>query len=111
MSVPWLSARSPALTRSELITELASSNPHLRQGEIELIVATIFDRITDALARGDRVEVRAAGSAPATGGSESVQTQYALPGNAGFAGPRPPEWTPFGGPIRPRRERRRRTLD
>ena len=44
----------PALTRSDLITELAASNPHLR-ADVELIVTTIFDQITAALARGDRV--------------------------------------------------------
>jgi hypothetical protein len=40
------------LTRSELITELATSNPQLRQADVELIVTTIFDRITTARARG-----------------------------------------------------------
>ena len=44
----------PALTRSDLITELAASNPHLRAADVELIVTTIFDQITAALARGDR---------------------------------------------------------
>jgi hypothetical protein len=34
------------MTRSELITELAASNPHLRQGEAELTVATVFDQIS-----------------------------------------------------------------
>jgi len=43
------------LTRSELITELAASNPHLLKADVELIVAEVFDRITDALFRGDRV--------------------------------------------------------
>jgi integration host factor subunit beta len=46
------------LTRSELIAELAASNPHLRVVDVELIVTTIFDQITVALARGDRVELR-----------------------------------------------------
>jgi len=46
------------LTRSELIAELAASNPHLRGADIELIVATVFDQITEALARGQRVELR-----------------------------------------------------
>ena len=43
------------MTRSELITELAASNPHLLKADVELIVAEVFDRITDALFRGDRV--------------------------------------------------------
>jgi integration host factor subunit beta len=31
------------MTRAELIAELAASNPHLRQEDVELIVATVFD--------------------------------------------------------------------
>jgi integration host factor subunit beta len=50
------------MTRSELIAQLAAENPHLRQPDIELIVATIFDEITAALARGDRVELRGFGA-------------------------------------------------
>lgn len=50
------------MTKSELIAHLASANPHLRQPDIELIVATIFNEITDALARGDRVELRGFGA-------------------------------------------------
>jgi integration host factor subunit beta len=52
----------PALTRSGLITELAASNPHLRQADVELIVTAVFDQITAALARGDRVELRGFGA-------------------------------------------------
>ena len=52
----------PALTRSDLIAELAASHPHLRMADVELIVATIFDQITGALARGDRVELRGFGA-------------------------------------------------
>ena len=50
------------MTKSELIAALVAENPHLRQPDIELIVATIFDEITAALARGDRVEVRGFGA-------------------------------------------------
>jgi Bacterial DNA-binding protein len=52
--VPGLSA----MTRSGLIAELAASHPHLRPADVELIVATVFDQITEALARGQRVELR-----------------------------------------------------
>ena len=38
------------------------SNPHLRGADVELIVATIFDEITGALARGERVELRGFGA-------------------------------------------------
>ena len=54
--------RNPSLTRSELIAQLAASNPHLRQDDVEAIVATIFGEITAALARGDRVELRGFGA-------------------------------------------------
>ena len=50
------------MTKAELIADIAASNPHPRQADVELIVATIFDQITDALARGDRVELRGLGS-------------------------------------------------
>jgi integration host factor subunit beta len=52
----------PALTRSDLIAELAASHPHLRVADVELIVATIFDQISGALARGERVELRGFGA-------------------------------------------------
>ena len=50
------------MTRSELIAQLAASNPHLRQSDVEAIVTTIFGEITAALARGDRVELRGFGA-------------------------------------------------
>lgn len=50
------------MTKSELIAHLAATNPHLRQQDVELIVATIFTEITTALARGDRVELRGFGA-------------------------------------------------
>ena len=50
------------MTRSDLIAELAASNPHLRGADIELIVMTVFDQITEALARGQRVELRGFGA-------------------------------------------------
>ena len=50
------------MTRSDLIAELAASHPHLRQADVELIVATVFDQITAALARGGRVELRGFGA-------------------------------------------------
>ena len=50
------------MTKSELIARLAEMNPHLYQRDVERIVATIFDQITDALARGDRVELRGFGA-------------------------------------------------
>ena len=59
---PAAVSTEPTLTKSDLITELAASNSHLRIPDVELIVATIFDQITGALARGDRVELRGFGA-------------------------------------------------
>ena len=50
------------MTRAELIAELAASNPHLRQADVELIVTTVFEQISGALAHGDRVELRGFGA-------------------------------------------------
>ncbi len=50
------------MTKSELIADLATANPHLTNRDVELIVATIFDEITAALARGERVELRGFGA-------------------------------------------------
>lgn len=50
------------MTKSELILRLSELNPHLYQRDIERIVSTIFDEITNALARGDRVELRGFGA-------------------------------------------------
>jgi integration host factor subunit beta len=50
------------MTKSELIDELASANPHLLSRDVELIVSTIFDEVTAALARGERVELRGFGA-------------------------------------------------
>ena len=50
------------MTKSELIAELASASPHLLSRDIELIVSTIFDEVTAALARGERVELRGFGA-------------------------------------------------
>ncbi|HJS32235.1 MAG TPA: integration host factor subunit beta [Alphaproteobacteria bacterium] len=50
------------MTKSQLILRLAELNPHLYQRDVERIVSTIFDEIANALARGDRVELRGFGA-------------------------------------------------
>ncbi len=50
------------MTRSELIAGLAEDNPHLTIADVERIVAALFDEMTDALARGERVELRGFGA-------------------------------------------------
>lgn len=76
------------MTKSELITRLAEANPHLYQRDVERIVTTIFEEITTALARGDRVELRGFGAFsvkerrarvgrnPRTGDSVDVSAKY-----------------------------------
>ena len=50
------------MIKSELISRLAESNPHLYQRDVERIVSTIFEEIATALTRGDRVELRGFGA-------------------------------------------------
>lgn len=50
------------MTKSELIQRLADMNPHLYLRDVEKIVETVFDEISGALARGDRVELRGFGA-------------------------------------------------
>jgi integration host factor subunit beta len=50
------------MTKSELIEQLAETNAYLSKKESEVVVNTIFDSITTALAEGDRVEIRGFGS-------------------------------------------------
>jgi integration host factor subunit beta len=56
------------MTKAELIDEVSKLS-NLTKKETETIVNTVFDNITDALAKGDKVELRgfgASGSVTAT---------------------------------------------
>ena len=76
------------MIRSELIQKLADENPHLYQRDVEKIVNTVFEEITDAMSRGDRVELRGFGAfsvkkrdhrvgrSPHTGESENVEEKH-----------------------------------
>ena len=50
------------MIRSELIQTIAEDNPHLFQRDVERIVNAIFEEITNAMARGERVELRGFGA-------------------------------------------------
>lgn len=50
------------MTKSELILRLSKKYPHLYQRDIETLVATIFDDISQALVEGGRVELRGFGA-------------------------------------------------
>lgn len=49
------------MTKSELIARINELNPHLYQSDAERIVSTVFDEIAQALAQGNRVELRGFG--------------------------------------------------
>ena len=50
------------MIRSELIQMIADENPHLYQRDVEKIVNTVFEEIIDAMANGNRVELRGFGA-------------------------------------------------
>jgi len=50
------------MTKSELIAQLAERFPQLAAKDAELSVKMILDAMTDALSRGDRIEIRGFGS-------------------------------------------------
>ncbi|MEO0819674.1 MAG: integration host factor subunit beta [Pseudomonadota bacterium] len=79
------------MIKSELIQRIAEENPHLYQRDVERLVSTVFDEITEALARGDRVELRGFGAF-------SVKTRDARTGRnprTGEAVPVPEKRVPF----------------
>ncbi|RMF09977.1 MAG: integration host factor subunit beta [Alphaproteobacteria bacterium] len=46
------------MTKSQLIQRLMEAHPDLQQKDAKTVIDTIFGEITEALARGDRVELR-----------------------------------------------------
>ncbi|GJE43860.1 integration host factor subunit beta [Methylobacterium soli] len=78
------------MIRSELVLRLAALNPHLYEKDCEAVVTAILGRIEDALAAGDRVEIRGFGAFsvkdlrarqgrnPRTGESVAVKEKKAL---------------------------------
>ena len=51
-----------SITRSELIELLASKFPQLLPKDVELVVKTLLDDLTNALVEGKRIELRGVGS-------------------------------------------------
>ncbi len=76
------------MIRSELVEKIAEDNPHLYHRDVERIVATIFNEIIEAMATGNRVELRGFGAFsvkkrdarvgrnPRTGDSVSVDEKH-----------------------------------
>ena len=50
------------MIKSELVQKIAAQNPHLYQRDVENIVNAILGEITNAMAQGDRVELRGFGA-------------------------------------------------
>ena len=50
------------MIKSELVSKITDKYPELYQRDADLIVNTILNEISEALARGDRVEIRGFGS-------------------------------------------------
>ena len=50
------------MIRSKLIQIITDQNPHLYQRDVERVVNIVFDEITNAMANGDRVELRGFGA-------------------------------------------------
>ncbi len=50
------------MTKSELIEQLMDHHDILNKSDAEMVINLIFGRITNALADGDRVEIRGFGS-------------------------------------------------
>ena len=50
------------MIKSELVQIIAARNPHLFLRDVENIISAVFDEIGDALADGNRVELRGFGA-------------------------------------------------
>jgi len=50
------------VTKSELITRLIARQPHLAAADVVIATRHLLDQLSDALARGERIEVRGFGS-------------------------------------------------
>ena len=52
----------PTLTKSELVAYLTQDQPQLSETDVELAVNSILERMSTALANGERIEIRGFGS-------------------------------------------------
>ena len=48
----------PNLTKREIVLKVAEETPSLRQAEVVSIIQKTLDHITDALAKGQNIEIR-----------------------------------------------------
>ncbi|MFW2131940.1 MULTISPECIES: integration host factor subunit beta [Ectothiorhodospira] len=74
------------MTKSELIDILARKQSHLAYKDVELSVKTILEQMSQALATGDRIEIRGFGSfslhfrPPRVGRNPKTGETVSLPG-------------------------------
>ena len=74
------------MTKSELIESLAERQKHLAANDVELAVRSLLEQMTQALATGDRIEIRGFGSfslhfrPPRMGRNPKTGEAVALPG-------------------------------
>lgn len=54
--------KESSVNKSDLIEALSKKLPNLATRDVEVIVNTIFDGMTESLAGGDRIEIRGFGS-------------------------------------------------
>jgi len=50
------------MIKSELVQKISDENPHLFQRDVERLVNTIFNEITNAMSSGRRIELRGFGA-------------------------------------------------
>ena len=50
------------MTKSELVKNLCGKFQHLKEKEVEALIAVIFQEISTSLSKGDRVELRGFGA-------------------------------------------------
>lgn len=73
------------MTKSELIDVLARSQPHLKTDDVDLSVRALLQMMGEALAEGERIEIRGFGSfslhhrPPRTGRNPRTGAPVALP--------------------------------
>ncbi len=74
------------MTKSELIEALTLRQAHLKADDVDLAVKTLLDQMGDALADGERIEIRGFGSfslhfrPPRIGRNPKTGDSVALPG-------------------------------
>ncbi len=76
------------MTKSELIAALAANHPQLAVSDTDFAVKTILDAMVEALAEGQRIEIRGFGSfslsvrAPRVGRNPKSGEQVLVPGKS-----------------------------